>query len=222
VTVANRQAPVTRQRLLDAAVDFVEREGLDALSLRVLAAELGVTPMVIYRHVRSKDALVDLVVEQLVERQAEEVEQRWPRSWQGRMRLLAEQMRAAFEIHPAVLTAVQRRALVGNRVLLGPERVLESLLTAGFSSEKATAAYSAVFTYVAGFMGVHQGRQAAREEQELTSNQIRAQNLGLLAALPDDYAAVKTCAPHLADQFDNTAFEAGLNLLIAGIATSAP
>jgi len=61
-----RRAPLTRERVLQAAVDLADREGIDALSMRRLGAELGVEAMSLYNHVRNKedvlDGMVDLIV----------------------------------------------------------------------------------------------------------------------------------------------------------------
>src|SRR5947208_5220887 len=59
---------LSRERILEAAVDVVEREGLDALSMRRLAQELDVWPMSVYRYFRDKDELLDAVVGRAAER----------------------------------------------------------------------------------------------------------------------------------------------------------
>ncbi len=55
---STRRAPLSRRRVLDAALAIVDREGLDELSMRKLAAELGVETMSLYKHVTSKDDLL--------------------------------------------------------------------------------------------------------------------------------------------------------------------
>src|SRR4029078_6661445 len=61
-----RRAPLTRDRVLQAAVNLADRGGNDALSMRKLGQELGVDAMALYRHVRSKDDLRDGLVEAIV------------------------------------------------------------------------------------------------------------------------------------------------------------
>src|ERR687897_3600398 len=65
MAVAKRQ-PLSRRRILEAAVRFVDREGLEALSMRKLGSELGVEAMSLYNHVPNKDALLDGMVEVLL------------------------------------------------------------------------------------------------------------------------------------------------------------
>ena len=57
---------LTTQLVVDAALRMADEDGLQAVSLRRLAAALGVTPMAIYRHVRDKDHLLDLMVDRLL------------------------------------------------------------------------------------------------------------------------------------------------------------
>jgi AcrR family transcriptional regulator len=59
---------LSRRELAAAGIALIERDGLDALTMRRLAAELGFAPMSLYTHVRSRDDLVDAIVEQLIER----------------------------------------------------------------------------------------------------------------------------------------------------------
>ncbi|BCJ45722.1 TetR family transcriptional regulator [Actinoplanes ianthinogenes] len=64
--VAERRVPLNRERVLNAAVDLADRTGLDALSMRNLAQELGVVPMALYKHVANKDELLDGMVDTVV------------------------------------------------------------------------------------------------------------------------------------------------------------
>ncbi|GAA4600472.1 AcrR family transcriptional regulator [Actinoplanes octamycinicus] len=64
--VAERRVPLNRERVLLAAVDLADRTGLDALSMRNLAQELGVVPMALYKHVANKDELLDGMVDTVV------------------------------------------------------------------------------------------------------------------------------------------------------------
>ena len=64
--LAEQRAPLSRERVLRAAVELADREGIEAMSMRRLGQELGVDAMAIYRHVRDKDDLLDGVVEIVV------------------------------------------------------------------------------------------------------------------------------------------------------------
>ncbi len=58
-SISERRAPLTKERVLRAAVDLLDRDGIDALSMRKLGQELGVEAMALYRHVRNKDDILD-------------------------------------------------------------------------------------------------------------------------------------------------------------------
>jgi AcrR family transcriptional regulator len=66
VDVAERRVPLNRDRVLRAAVDLADRTGLDALSMRNLAQELGVVPMALYKHVANKDELLDGMLDTVI------------------------------------------------------------------------------------------------------------------------------------------------------------
>src|SRR6187431_559655 len=60
------RTPLSRERVLQAAVELADREGPDGLSMRRLAAELGVVPMALYKHVANKDELLDGMIDVVV------------------------------------------------------------------------------------------------------------------------------------------------------------
>ena len=81
--IAERRAPLTKERVLRAAVDLADRDGIDALSMRKLGQELGVEAMALYRHVRNKDDILDGAIDVVVG----EIELPRPnRDWQRSMR----------------------------------------------------------------------------------------------------------------------------------------
>ena len=63
---ARRRAPLTRARVLEAAVDLADREGIDAVSMRRLGQELGIEAMSLYTHIRGKEDLLDGMVDVVV------------------------------------------------------------------------------------------------------------------------------------------------------------
>ena len=65
-SIAERRAPLTKERVLRAAVDLADRDGIEALSMRKLGQELGVEAMALYRHVRNKDDILDGAIDVVV------------------------------------------------------------------------------------------------------------------------------------------------------------
>jgi AcrR family transcriptional regulator len=90
---------LTPERVVAAALDVADADGIEAVSLRRLAATLGVTPMAIYRHVRNKSHLLDLMAERLLEQidvAADETA-----TWQDRLRRLLGSYQSVAAAHPA-------------------------------------------------------------------------------------------------------------------------
>ncbi|WP_409462293.1 TetR/AcrR family transcriptional regulator [Amycolatopsis sp. GA6-003] len=116
---------LTREKVLDAALAFVDQHGVAALSMRKLAAELGVEAMSLYNHVRNKGDLLD----GLVARIFEAVPVPDPATpWDVRIRGLVEGLYAQFRRHPAVLrTLVAEEA---NPRSPGALKVIDSMLGA--------------------------------------------------------------------------------------------
>ena len=65
-SIAGRREPLTKERVLRAAVELADRGGIDALSMRKLGQELGVEAMALYRHVRNKDDILDGAIDAVV------------------------------------------------------------------------------------------------------------------------------------------------------------
>ncbi len=96
-----RRAPLTRQRVLDAALRLVDRDGLDELSMRKLAAELGVDAMSLYKHVANKDdllaGLTELVWAEIAAAAPPDDD------WAAWLRALGHAVRDAVHRHPSAL-----------------------------------------------------------------------------------------------------------------------
>ncbi len=144
---ANRE-PLSRARVLAAALELADRGGLGAVTMQRVGRSLGVEAMSLYRHVQNKedilDGLVDLVVTEIVLPTETD-------GWRAAMRGRAQSARAAFLRHPWALGLVESRARPGSATLRHHEAVLTALLAAGFSSRMAGRAYSLLDSYIYGF-----------------------------------------------------------------------
>ncbi|MGH1564675.1 TetR/AcrR family transcriptional regulator C-terminal domain-containing protein [Mumia sp. DW29H23] len=123
------RAGLTADQVLDAAVALAERDGVEKLSMRRLAAEVGVEAMTIYHYVPSKDALLDGIVERVV---AEAV--RVPpdaADWQAMLVTYAYDLRASLLAHPSVVPLLATRPAVTTATARIVEGILEALGRAG-------------------------------------------------------------------------------------------
>ncbi|WP_034268181.1 TetR/AcrR family transcriptional regulator C-terminal domain-containing protein [Haloechinothrix halophila] len=152
------RAPLTKERVLRAAVDLADEAGVAALTMRKLAQRLGVEAMSLYHHVANKsdvlDGMVDVVFGE-IELPDTDVD------WQTAMRQRAAAVRAAVNRHPWAIGLMESRKTPGPATLRHHDAVLGYLRRAGFSVEMAAHAYSVLDSYIYGF---------AMQEQQLPFN----------------------------------------------------
>jgi len=125
----SRGKGLTRDSLVKAALAIVDRDGLSALSMRKLGAELGVDPMAAYRHLPNKEALLDGVVEAVVSETAVDVDGSLP--WQEQLRVLLNRYLAALLAHPNALPIIVARPLRTAGSLRMVEKAFEIMADAG-------------------------------------------------------------------------------------------
>lgn len=162
---------LSRERVLKAALDLVDAEGLAALSMRRVAAELGVEAMALYRYAPSKDALLDGLVESLYIELHESLAVNSPDAgvrgvegavgvagWREELhRIAREKYRISLE-HPHVVPLLATRLLgvpLARRpeaYLLDQERSLELFALAGLDDKRAQLAYRAYNSWVLGYV----------------------------------------------------------------------
>lgn len=142
------RTPLTRERVLRAAVDLADRGGFDSLSMRKLGQELGVDAMALYRHVRDKDDLLDGLAEVIVGGiQAPERTGDWKAS-------LRAQVMAARDVmlrHPWARRVLEERGTGGPASLGYIESVLAILRAGGFSLDLAHHALHVLDSRIFGF-----------------------------------------------------------------------
>ena len=142
------QIPLSRRRVVDAAVVLADRDGVAALSMRKLAQELGVEAMSLYHHVAGKDAILDGIVDVVF---AEIELPAGDGGWKEAMRGRAVSARAALRRHPWATVLMESRTTPGPANLRHHDAVLGVLRNAGFSVELAAHAYSLLDAYIYGF-----------------------------------------------------------------------
>jgi AcrR family transcriptional regulator len=142
------RAPLSRQRVLGAAVALADRGGVASLSMRRLAQELGVEAMSLYHHVANKEEILDGIVDMVfseIELPSGEI------GWKEAMRRRAVSTRDALRRHPWATLLMESRTRPGAANLRHHDAVLGVLRGAGFSVELAAHAYSLLDSYIYGF-----------------------------------------------------------------------
>lgn len=186
--------------MLRAAVALVDDRGVEALSMRTLAAELGVEAMSLYNHVPSKDALLDGIVETVLD---EVHVSAADATWQETLRELALRHRAAAQRHPRVMLLYSSRTVTTPAWRRAVEDTFAALQRAGFTPDEAVAAYRTFWGFVVGY--VH------TELRNAESPGLEA----YLAALPEDeYPATQAHATALAEADREAEFRRGFELVL--------
>jgi TetR/AcrR family tetracycline transcriptional repressor len=140
-----RPPKLSRPAILAAAMTLIDRDGAEALTMRSLAAALGVEAMSLYRHVESKQALLDGIADQLYA----QIEPRGVSTdWAAAVRGYASSVRGLARAHPRAFALVAPR---GASALQPVEDLLASLRASGFTPARAVAAYRLVASYTRGY-----------------------------------------------------------------------
>jgi AcrR family transcriptional regulator len=158
-----RPAGLDRDRILTAAIGFIDEHGLSALTMRRLGATLGVEAMALYRYVPGREDLLDGVVDRVVETlfdddDGDDIYVEDHHGWQDYLMRLAHGVRRIALAHPSVFPLVTSRppAAPWVRPPLRSLRMVESFLgtltDAGFSDQAAVAAYRAYSSFLLGHL----------------------------------------------------------------------
>jgi len=152
------RAPLNQDRIVRAALAIADAEGLDALTMRRLALELGAAPMAAYSHFRDKRELLTAVVDAVMaEVELPDVDGRWRKP----IRRLAESFRRALLAHPAVAAVVNVYAAGGPATSAVVDRAHGILRGAGFAEEQAVVGVDTLYAFTLGAVSLEVARASA-------------------------------------------------------------
>ena len=138
---------LTLARIVVAALEVVDHDGLEALTVRRLAEHLGTGSASLYRHVSSRDDLLVHLVDHVIG-EVEPPLERWPS--RRKVEHLAAELRRVLMGHPNLVPALTASPLLGPNALAGSEQALRHLIGVGFAPAVAVPAYLALVDYVLG------------------------------------------------------------------------
>ena len=206
-----RRSPLSRERVLSAAVVLADTGGIEALTMRRLGQDLGVEAMSLYNHVAGKEDILDGILDLVISEIAVPSDRA---DWKSAMRLRAISARKALLRHPWASSLMQSRTNPGLATLRHHDSVIGTLREAGFTIEMAAHAFSVIDSYIYGF---------AQQQQNLTYNtspEAAQVAESILQQIPAEY-------PHLAELITEHAmkpgydyadeFEFGLDLILNGL-----
>ena len=206
---------LTRKRILEAALSLVDGEGIEALSMRRLAKELGVDPMAIYHHLPNKRALLSALIEQVFS------EMRVPGSaetgsWQERVRAWACAFRDVTRAHPKLVPHLATYPEAATEATLeSTEELYAALEAAGMPPIQIVGAVGVVVDYLNGF-ALAEASGALGEANE------QREMLEVLDASPqEELPAMRRTLEALPSGDLGTNFEFGLEVVLAGLEATA-
>lgn len=211
-TETGSRAPLNRDRVLAAAVEIADEQGVGAVTMRAVASKLGVEAMSLYNHVANKDdilgGMVDVVVEE-IDLPADVDD------WREAMRRRAVSAHRVFGRHPWVPVLLDSRGSSGPAGLRYFDWVLGTLMRAGFSMVDAARVFSVLDSYIYGF-GIQEFNFSADSD---LSPEERAEML--LAYVPaEEYPFLHRMATQaMQTGYDAEAdFQFGLEVILDGLA----
>lgn len=210
---------LTRRVVVEGALNLADSAGLETVTIRRLARELGVTPMALYWHFRSKNELLAGMVDGIYEKVDPTVDP--SATWPEQLRTLLESTVRALAAHPSVATLFSGQAVPSENNLRVAEALLDILRRAGFSPAEATQIARHALGTIAELVTGAQATAPAEEPGELLDARQRSR-LFLESLPPEHYPRVVEAAKPLSQCDDADTHHAfGLDLLLAGIETMA-
>jgi AcrR family transcriptional regulator len=210
----DRRQQLTRERVVEEALAVIAEHGAQALTMRRLAARLGVVPGALYHHVRDKQQLHDLVLDGVL---AEvDVDRDSSLDWTDQLKLLAHRLRQVLEAHPGVAGILKTRDPLGPHSLALAEAFLGPLQAAGFGDREAGLAFFLLLDYTIGF--AVSGTPTSVNEQRVRDPATRTQLHQFFRSLPPDrFPALVALGEHVWVDNRDERFTAGLQVLADGL-----
>lgn len=210
----NRQRrALSRDQVVAETLAIISSQGVQALSMRGLAARLGVVPGALYRYVQSKEELYDLALDAVLAEVDPQVDDSL--AWTTQVTELAQRLRAALERHPGLASLLKTRDPLSPHSLALAEAFLASLQAAGMPGRQTALAFRLIYDYIAGFS---LSEPSSAGERRVRDAATRRELYAFLRSLPANrFPALTTLGEHAwADDRDDR-FAAGLSTIIAGL-----
>jgi TetR/AcrR family tetracycline transcriptional repressor len=212
---SSKRDELSRDAIVDRAVAIADAEGLDAVSIRRLGQEFGVTPMALYWHVQNKDELLEAMGDRIFA--GLDVPRDPSSPWEQRLRELMDGLLAGLRRHPALLPLAFPRVVASPDGLELTEIALQILRDGGFSAREAANIAAHALRTAIGLIADEPGTESGRPDPE--HEQTLARKRAVVAGLPAElYPRLLESAEDLFDCEDQDAYdELGVELFVAGV-----
>ena len=200
-------APLSAEAIVAAAAQLLESDGLEALTMRRLAAQLGASPMSLYRHVATKEELLRLIADrQLAEVELPDTE---GLSWREAITEVTRALHGSFLAHPHLSAILAVQHIDAIAIFRATEVILHALRSAGLDDRDAVRALDVITSYAAGF--------TQRRNELRTRATAPRERLDRLHNLPPELPTVADLAGQIVALDLDHRFEDGLALILDGI-----
>ncbi|MGW1677044.1 TetR/AcrR family transcriptional regulator [Saccharopolyspora sp. NPDC002376] len=209
--------PLSLELIVRTALDLLDTEGLDAVSMRKVAQRLGTGAASLYAYVRNKDELHELMLDLVIGELA--LPEPDPEKWEEQIKELIRQQVAVLSAHPGIAQVVMRTpAPTGPNALVVSETMMTVLRSAGMPDRAVAFAADILALYGT---AVAFERTADFDLSDAERHERFAQVGQYLAELPPErFPTITALLPVLMDGTDDERFEFGLDLLVRGLATT--
>ncbi|MFJ8471270.1 TetR/AcrR family transcriptional regulator [Kitasatospora sp. NPDC094011] len=206
-----RPPRISREEVVGTARRIVAEEGVGKLTMRRLAGEIGSTPMALYHHVRNKEELLVLLLDDYAARTLRPVE--LPTEPRARVLAAAATIHRALDDCPWIVEVLTADDLMSTHALWFVEQIVDGLVACGLSLERAVQGYRAIWYYTAGEIMVRTtaaGRRAG-DDRPTYREQVFA------ALDPAEYPRLAQVAGRWEPVTAQDTYRDGLNALVAGL-----
>jgi AcrR family transcriptional regulator len=211
-THGKQRERLSRERVVEAALAIMDSEGLEAVSMRRVARELGVEAMSLYNHVVDKEDLLQGIREHVM---SQFLDPGTDGPWEERARAAGRSWRDALRAHPSMLSLIaESKGPNLSPASIRPTEVGLRLLTEiGLPEDEAVMAFCAFGGFIVGFVMFEMGMAKARQVATALPDPTQ-----LAAALPaEQFPCFASALPYLVAGDIDARFEYGLDLMIAGL-----
>jgi AcrR family transcriptional regulator len=215
---ARRGSALSREAIVEAALRIADAEGLDAVSIRRVAAELGARTMSLYGHIDSKDDLLVLMTEKVLDELL--IEDELPADWRAAIAVIARREREVALGHPWLVDLANHRSsvMIGPNGLRHLDQSVAALAPLKLEPRDAWRIIAAIDDYMLGYVTREVRERELPRRHGVTADELRAFTQPYLQELIDDGEFVNV-TPLLTDGVPaaDDSFEYGLTLILDGI-----
>lgn len=203
--------------VVDAAIHLLDTEGATGLSIRAIAARLGVNPNAVYTYVADRAALEGEVVERVLSEADITLLAGPTRSWRRRISRYAASLREALLSHPGAVHLFMTAPMTGPTALAVGEGLLDALIDAGISPRDAARGTYPLIVYVLGSVALEVAETDGRVPLTPEADRIAVRRMGFEAAPSAGFPRTAAAADTMAQWIGGAQFEWGLARLLDGL-----